>query len=70
LINRSSLFYALTANKNIAILQCHGEEDDLIRPQVAKDSADYMKNFCPNHQWKLYPDFGHSSSEEVSDIHE
>ncbi len=50
---------------------CHvmiaGEDDNVVRLAYGKKSADFLKTIsCPKHEFKTYPNVGHSASEPVS----
>ncbi|OWA51835.1 putative Acyl-protein thioesterase 1 [Hypsibius exemplaris] len=60
---------ALSVNKNIPILVCHGDSDTVVTPQVGLRSRTRMAEFAPNITSKIYRGVGHSSSqEEMMDV--
>ena len=52
-------------NKNIAVLLCHGDSDQVVSPQVGELTKKKVTEFVPNLTTKIYRGLGHSSSEEV-----
>src|SRR5687767_9279698 len=59
------------ANKDISILMCHGDADVIVPFPYGKKSADMMKTFVPNIEFKTYSGMGHSSSsQEMRDARE
>jgi len=59
------------ANKDISILMCHGDADVIVPFHWGKKSADMMKAFVPNIEFKTYSGMGHSSCpQEMRDARE
>lgn len=58
-----------TVNLDIPILQCHGDSDPLVVPQIGQVTAQYLKAFNKHHTIKIYPGMGHHScDQEVNDM--
>jgi len=56
-------------NRNIPILQCHGDADPLVIVQVGQLTAKMLQTFNTKHSLKIYPGMGHSScDQEIKDI--
>jgi len=58
-----------TANKDIPILQCHGDVDPILPLAWAKRTSSLVKTLVNNHDFKIYKNMAHTSSDEVSDLH-
>ncbi|KAI1304897.1 Acyl-protein thioesterase 1 [Halotydeus destructor] len=52
------------ANKDIAILQCHGQVDTIVPIKWGDMSASIIKTMTSKSEFKSYPGLAHSSSEE------
>jgi len=54
-------------NKDIPVIQCHGDCDPLVPLTFGQMSSALIKAFCPNAQFKSYVGLSHSSSEQEMD---
>ena len=62
---------AAASNKEINILQCHGDSDAIVHVDFGRRSHEILKRFNPNVVFKEYPGMSHSScSEELRDAKE
>jgi lysophospholipase-2 len=60
---------AIKGNRDVPVLQCHGEADPVVPLVWGKQSADFLSPHNPNHKFKSYPGLPHSSSqEELEDV--
>jgi predicted esterase len=50
--------------KNIPILMCHGESDEVVQFNIGKRSMEKIRTIKNNIEWKTYKNMGHHSSEE------
>jgi lysophospholipase-2 len=58
-------------NKETQILQCHGDSDHIVVIKFGEMSANVIKSFNPNSEFKIYKNMAHSSSDaELRDIKE
>lgn len=57
----------VTANKDIHILQCHGDCDPIVSYNFGQLTASVLKKFTQNAEFKTYSGVMHSSSEEEMD---
>ena len=56
---------ASPVNKEINILQCHGDSDVIVAIDFGRRSHQILKTFNPNVVFKEYPGMSHSSCTEV-----
>ncbi|KAG9400976.1 acyl-protein thioesterase [Aphanomyces cochlioides] len=63
-------FHAEEASKNVPLLMCHGEDDNVVRLEWAKKSLEVLKaSGVSDTEFKLYPDMPHSAClEELEDV--
>ncbi|KAF0730712.1 hypothetical protein Ae201684_011827 [Aphanomyces euteiches] len=63
-------FHAEEASKNVPLLMCHGEDDNVVRLEWAKKSLEVLKaSGVSDTELKLYPDMPHSAClEELEDV--
>jgi lysophospholipase-2 len=59
---------ASEANKQIAMLQCHGDQDQIVPYPWGCRSSEMIKAFNPSHQFKSYPGMAHSSCKQVNPL--
>lgn len=59
---------ALEANRDIPLIQCHGDKDFVVPFKWGQLSSEIIKSFNSNSEFKVYKEVAHSSSEEVSMI--
>lgn len=61
---------AMETNKNIPILQCHGDSDPVVSYKFGEMTAEFFKSInCKHHTFNTYKGLVHSSSpQELSDI--
>lgn len=60
---------ASEANKNIPMLQCHGDADVIVPYPWGSRSASLISSFNPQHEFKTYPGMGHSSCNQVNPLY-
>lgn len=53
------------SNKNVPVLQCHGDEDPLVPTVWGGKTAEILKPLMSNYSFKTYPGLSHSSCDEV-----
>lgn len=60
---------AAIGNRDTPVIQCHGDSDPLVPPQLGQLASEMMKKFMKNVDFKLYSGMAHSScDEEMTDI--
>lgn len=57
---------AAAVNKNLPILQCHGDSDVIVPYAWGSRSATLIKEFNAAHEFKTYEGMGHSSCNQVT----
>lgn len=51
----------------VCVYNYAGEADNMVKFEYGKLSADFLKSInCPKHDFKSYPNLGHSSDDPVS----
>lgn len=61
-----SFQFQVTANKDIHILQCHGDCDPIVSYSFGQLTASALKKVSKNADFRTYSGVMHSSSDEVS----
>ncbi|GAB6033484.1 acyl-protein thioesterase [Chamberlinius hualienensis] len=60
---------AAIGNRDTPLLQCHGDSDPLVPPQLGQMASEILKKFMKNIDFKLYPGLAHCScNEEMTDF--
>ncbi|KRX82580.1 Acyl-protein thioesterase 1, partial [Trichinella sp. T6] len=61
----------VSINKITPILQCHGEDDQLVSQAVGRATAEMLKELCSSHKIIFYPGMAHTyCSQELDDMKE
>ncbi|KRY34763.1 Acyl-protein thioesterase 1 [Trichinella spiralis] len=61
----------VSINKVTPILQCHGEDDQLVSQAVGRATAEMLKELCSSHKVIFYPGMAHTyCSQELDDMKE
>lgn len=55
-------------NKEVQILQCHGDSDPIVPYKWGQLSASILKTFAKNTEFRSYRGLMHTSSEEVNKL--
>lgn len=62
---------AVKGNKDVPILQCHGNGDPVVNIKFGEMTAAVLSSFASKHEFKEYPGLAHSSSpQEMRDVKE
>lgn len=57
---------ASAANKDIPILQCHGDSDHIVPFVWGQMTSNILKELAPQSEFKVYKGLAHSSSDQVT----
>ena len=55
-------------NKDVPLLQCHGDVDPILPLAWAQRTSNLLKPLMKNHEFKIYKNLAHTSSDEVIKI--
>ncbi|KRZ29228.1 Acyl-protein thioesterase 1 [Trichinella pseudospiralis] len=59
----------ISINKITPILQCHGEDDQLVSREVGQATAELLKQLCSSHKVIFYPGMSHTyCAQELDDM--